>query len=359
MRVHEVECLRLHILVVRVIDERYRHTYLIEETLCARRSIQGITFLHQLTGSILQSHFVLRAADGEQDRFLRDTLSDRKHRLQQSMVGILAETTYLTRRSHIHTQHGVGILETVEGELRSLHAHIVEVEQRLGRFLHRQVEHNTCGYINQVDFQHLTYKRERTGSTEVALDDLNLVVASKELDIERPRNLEFAGDITRNLLDTTDSLHIEFLCGEHNRGIARVYSRKLHMLRDGVGNDFAIACHSVHLHLLGIEHKLGDYHRVLLGNIGSELEELGELLIVETYIHRCAGKHIRRTHQDREADLIDEALHIVHRSECTPFRLVHANTVEHGGELITVLGIINTLRRSTQNRHTLCIQFER
>ncbi len=83
------------------------------------------------------------------------------------------------------------------------------------------------------------------------------------------------------------------------------------------------------------------------------------MLLIRTNIHRCAGQHIRRANQYGEADLLDKLLHIVHGGQRTPLGLVNADTVEHGGELVTVFGVVDGLRRGAENRHTLRIEFQR
>ena len=76
----------------------------------------------------------------------------------------------------------------------------------------------------------------------------------------------------------------------------------------------------------------------------SMVEELIELLLIGTYIHCGAGEHIGRPNENRVADSVDEFLHIVHRGQGAPFRLVNTDTIQHSRELIAILGIVNRFR---------------
>ena len=80
-------------------------------------------------------------------------------------------------------------MKAVEGELAGLDAHVVEVEQALGGFLNGQAEHNAGGQFDEIYLQHLAHEWEGATGAEVTFDDLNLVIACQELDIERARDM--------------------------------------------------------------------------------------------------------------------------------------------------------------------------
>ena len=64
-------------------------------------------------------------------------------------------------------------------------------------------------------------------------------------------------------------------------------SRILDVLRDGIYDDFAIACHGVHLHFLGMFDELAHDDRVFLGDIGCKSEEALEFFLVAAHVHGC------------------------------------------------------------------------
>ena len=102
------------------------------------------------------------------------------------------------------------------------------------------------------------------------------------------------------------------------------------MLGDGVGNDFAIARHSIHFYLLGVLEEAAHHDGVLLRYVGGQFEEALQFFAVGTNVHRSTRKHIRGTYEHGEAHLVDEGVDVFHRSQRAPFGLVHTDAVEQG-----------------------------
>ena len=134
-----------------------------------------------LHGSGGEHHALLGTGDSE---------SGSNHGIQQCFGEVVANTAYLARRRHVHTQYRVCLVQTGEGELACLHTDTVDVECRLVRLCIGSVQHDTGSSLDEVTLQHLGYEREAARCTEVTLDNLHLVVACQELDIERTGNIE-------------------------------------------------------------------------------------------------------------------------------------------------------------------------
>ena len=113
-------------------------------------------------GRVEHVDLLLVATRGEQDGALGDAVADREHRLQHGLVGIVTEATDFTRTHHVDTEHGVGLLQASEGELRCLDPYIVEVEGALIRLLDSLPEHDTRGQLDEVNLQHLAHEGEAT-----------------------------------------------------------------------------------------------------------------------------------------------------------------------------------------------------
>ena len=146
------------------------------------------------------------------------------------------------------------------------------------------------------------------------------------------------------------------LCREHHGGVARVYTSILHVLRDGIFDDLALVGHGIKLNLLGLRHKLRHHHGELLRHLGSHVEEALQLLLVVAHVHRSTREHVRRTHQNGIAHLVDKLLDVVEACQRTPSRLVDAQFVEHSRELVAVLCTVDIHGRGTQYGHTLTMQ---
>ena len=130
------ERLRVHVGLARPVDAGILHPVLGKEFARTAGSKQFIPFLLKHAGCGKHVHLLLRRTGGEQDILLRNTVTHRKHRFENSAGSITAYTPHLARRRHIHAQYGVCLLQAVEGELRGLDSYIIEVEQVLVRLLH-------------------------------------------------------------------------------------------------------------------------------------------------------------------------------------------------------------------------------
>ena len=128
------------------------------------------------------------------------------------------------------------------------------------------------------------------------------------------------------------------------------------MLRDSISDNLTIACHSIHLDLLGMLNKLRHHDGMILAHISSQLQEAFQLIIVRANIHGSTREHIRRTHQDGEAHTLHKLVDIIHRCQCTPLGLVDTQLVQHLRELSTVLSTIDILCLRAQDVDTLLVQ---
>ena len=135
-----------------------------------------------------------------------------------------------------------------------------------------------------------------------------------------------------------------------------MYASELDVLADGVSDDFTILGHSVHLNLLVVLMEFADNNRMFLADVGSQLEETLQLVLVGTYVHGCTAEHVGRTHQYREPDFLDKLVDVIHRCECSPCWLVNPNAVTHGRELVAVFGIVDALGRGAEDGHTLVVK---
>ncbi len=55
---------------------------------------------------------------------------------------------------------------------------------------------------------------------QVALDDLDLIVATQKLNVERSADLQTLGDQHRDAFDAFDGFNVELLRGQHEGGVA-------------------------------------------------------------------------------------------------------------------------------------------
>ena len=144
------------------VDHGVLHTVAGEITAGARRGKNAVTVLHEHHAGGEHFGFLLAVARGEQDVLAGNAVTYRQHGLEECGARVLAQAAHLARRGHVDTKHRVGLLQAVEGELRGLDAHIVEVEEALGGLLDGQTEHDACGQFDEVYLEHLAHEGEGT-----------------------------------------------------------------------------------------------------------------------------------------------------------------------------------------------------
>ena len=242
-------------------------------------------------------------------------------------------------------------MQAGEGELRGFHADPVDVVGRLVGLGIGSVEHDAGGGLDEVTLQHLADEGERTRGAEVALDDLDLVVAGQILDVERTGDVQLLGYLAADLLDAAGRGEVDLLGGEHQRGVAGVYAGKLDVLGDGVFDNLTILCHGVELDFLGVLQELRHDDGVFLGHLGGHLEELLQFVFIVADVHGRSREDVGRTHQDGIAHLGDKALDVFEAGQLLPGGLVDAQLVEHVGELVAVLGTVDGDGRRAQHGH--------
>ena len=247
-------------------------------------------------------------------------------------------------------------MQTSKRELRRLNADPVDIEYVGIGLAIRCIEHNAgCG-LDEVALQNLRHEGERTRRTQVTLDNLHVVVLSQILNIERTADVQLLSDLAADLLDSASGLEVDLLGREDERCVTRVNARKLDVLRDGILDNLTVLSHSVELDLLSVLQELRNHYGVLLRYLGSGCEESFELLLVVANVHCCTRKHIRRTHQNGVANLIDKVVDVLHIRQLLPRGLVDAELIEHTRELVAVLGAVDRQRRRTQHGDILVVE---
>ena len=131
---------------------------------------------------------------------------------------------------------------------------------------------------------------------------------------------------------------------------------KLNVLRNGVGQYLAVLGYSVHLNLLGMFNELGNDDGMVLADVGSQLEESLQFVLVRTDIHGRTAQHITGTYQHWEPDSGNEFINVFHRGQRAPLWLIDAQLVQHLRELGTILGTVNVLCRCSQDGYVLFVQ---
>ena len=336
---------------IRPVNRSSFYTVSVQECSRSGSSINLISLGKQHTARIQQIYFRLHSTGREHHRLFRNLESCSDHCVQQCFREIVADTTYFTGRRHIHAQNRVSLVKTGERELRSFHTDPIDVERSLVRLAVRSIQHDAGSCFDKVTFQHLRYEREATGSTQVTFNYLHLVVAGKELDVERTGDIQFFSNLTADLLDAAGSCKVNLLCWEYQCSVTGVYTGKFYVLGNSVFNHFTVLSYRVELNFLCIFEELRNNYRIFFRYFGSHLQEVFQFFVIVANVHSRTREYVRRTNQYRITYFFYKSLHFFKAGQFHPSRLVDAKLVEHCRELVTVFGTVDGNRRSTQYRN--------
>eukprot|EP00162_Nutomonas_longa_P015353 comp22285_c2_seq1/m.53234 comp22285_c2_seq1/g.53234 ORF comp22285_c2_seq1/g.53234 comp22285_c2_seq1/m.53234 type:complete len:353 (+) comp22285_c2_seq1:2477-3535(+) len=279
-------------------------------------------------------------------------------RLEEGMLGIAAKAGHFTGGGHLDTKHGVGALHALPRELRRLACNVVDLgEGDLGRRHTGETGKHTGCKIDKVDIVDLGHERERARGADIALNDLDVVLAvPQELHVHRARDVEALGDLGANILELGMGHRVDARGREKHGGIARVDTGVLNMLRERADNNLAVLRHGIKVKLAVAVVELGDHNRVVRADAGGLLEKMVEVLLTADHAHRGTREHIGRAHKHRVADLVGKLLGLLNCGKLGPGRLVDLERVEKLRELLAVFGAVNVRRLGAEQRHAGAVE---
>ena len=97
--------------------------------------------------------------------------------------------------------------------------------------------------------------------------------------------MQRGGNLTAHALDAAHGLDVELLRRQLQRGVARVDTGKLDVLTDGISQNLTVARHGIEVNLLGVLNELRHDDGVVLADVGSQLQEATELILVGADVH--------------------------------------------------------------------------
>jgi hypothetical protein len=295
----------------------------------------------------------------EEETLTRLGAAEVHHRLSGSPVSlnkVLSEASHFTSRRHLDTKIGIGTSKTSPRELGNLDSEVITlVSHEVDRLRNVSAGKSTSGNINEVGTENLGHEGERTGSTEVALDDLERrfttvgVVGVDDLHVEGTSDLPGFGNLVGNDLDTLDSILRELGRRENKRSITRMDTSVFDVLTDSVDKDLTVVSNSVDVDFAGTFDELSNNDGVVRADFGGGVELLLELGLGANDSHGSTGQDVRGSDENGVTDSVGELLSLSVGSEFAPGRLVNVDRVENRRELLTVFGLVNVLGIGTEN----------
>ena len=189
-----------------------RHPVVLQESRGVSRGVESETQVVQQAGGGQEASLVAQGADRHKDLpALGQPEPGRKNRFQERLRQILAQAGHLPGGRHLDTQGRIGPLDAREGELRRLHPHMVQVEERRRHRSHLRPHQGPRRKLHEIDACDLGDEREGARGAQVALDDHDLVVNRQELHVEGSGDTESPRQLGGNRADAPNRLEIDFL----------------------------------------------------------------------------------------------------------------------------------------------------
>mmetsp|Transcript_12100 Transcript_12100/g.28762 ORF Transcript_12100/g.28762 Transcript_12100/m.28762 type:complete len:364 (-) Transcript_12100:108-1199(-) len=267
-----------------------------------------------------------------------------------------SEARHLAGALHFNPSSWVRVLQPLEGEHGSLATNELDVNGVDVLRADRDPQHDLRGDLDEVHVERLGNEWEGSRRTQIALNNLDLVILAQELDVERPRNLQRVAQLLSNFLHASVGLNKQGLRREQQGGVSAVNASVLHVLTDGVVDHVTVAGHSIELNLLCSSNILADHHGEILADNGSVQEEILHLLFSGDDPHCSSREHVRRSHKHWEAHLAAEASRLLQGGELRPPRLIHTQSVAQLAEPQAVLAGVNLVHGSAQDTAASSVQ---
>jgi hypothetical protein len=121
------------------------------------------------------------------------------------------------------------------------------------------------------------------------------------------------------------------------------------VLADSVDKKLSLRGDGIDVNLEGTLDELGNNNWVIRRDTGGSEKLVLELRLGPDDSHGSTGKDVRRADKDGVFDRVGEFLCVLVRSKLLPGRLVNTNGVEDGGELVSILSLVDVERVGTKD----------
>jgi hypothetical protein len=133
-------------------------------------------------------------------------------------------------------------------------------------------------------------------------------------------------------------------------------ARFLDVLHDAGDDDLLAIAERVDVALDRIAQILVDQHRAVARDLHRGGDVVVELLFAVDDLHRPAAQHVAGAHQHRVADAVGDVHRLVAAAGDAVGGLLEAQLGDHGGEPLAVLGQVDRIGRSAQDRDARILQ---
>ena len=178
---------------------------------------------------------------------LRQRHSRSDQRLGEGDVEIMSDSHDFTGALHFWSKHGIGPGEAREREHRFFHGDIVDPAPDLAQRGQRLARHHPGGDLGDRPADRLGDKRHRAAGARIDLDQIDLALLDRELDVHQSLDLERQRQLARLAVDLVDDILGKAVRRDRARAVARVHASFLDVLEHAADNDIAAVANGVDL----------------------------------------------------------------------------------------------------------------
>ena len=222
---------------------------------------------------------------------------------------------------------------------------------------HQRVpQHHLGGELGQGHPDRLRHERHRPGGARIDLEDEDLLVLDRELDVEQADDAQLGGERAGLRLDALDLVVAQRVGRQRARGVAGVHARLLHVLHDPAHHHPLAVRDGVHVDLEGVLEELVHQDGMLRAHPHRFLHVVLEIRLVVHDLHGAPAQHVGRPHQHRVADGVRDPRGLLEGARGGAGRLREPEPVEEIREAAAVLGAVDGVGRRAQDRHARALE---
>src|SRR5262245_58894336 len=290
----------------------------------------------------------------------RHRQTGRNLRLEIGLAEVVIEAHHLARGFHFRPQARVDARKLDEREDRFLDRDVWQVAPVPGHpGLERLAEGGTRRDLGERQPDRLGDERDGPGGTRIHLEDVDRVVADRELDVDEADHTEGLREPARLAAQRLHLVLTERVRRQRAGGVARVDARLLDVLHDAADEHARAVGHRVDVDLDRFLEELVDQHRMLGRDLYRLVHELAQVLIVVDDSHRATAQHVGGPDQHGVADLDGDRARLVERARGRASRLVQPELGDQRVEALPILGAVDRIRRGAEDRHARIAQRHR
>ena len=219
--------------------------------------------------------------------------------------------------------------------------------------------HDARGDLGDRCADRLGDERHRPAGARIDLDQVNLAVLDRELDVHQPADLEPVREQFGLALDLGDDRGRQAVRRDRAGAVARMDAGFLDMLQHAGNDDLPAVADRIDIDLDRVAQILVDQNRRLGRNLDLVGDIVVELLGAVDDFHRPPAEHVARPRQHRIADPRGDRDRLVAAARHAVGGLFEAELVDEAGKAFAVFGEVDRIGAGAEDRDALGLELAR